>query len=230
MTVITENKLVYPEYKLFKEFYTRIKFADKVTFYGMNGKVLLIFPQDTPYFIVTGELKLTSEFTKWLVKDNKSVTIPLVEINAISKALKKNVESVSYDDNSFTFKFNEKVGDGLESREFTYTNKENAEVAALRLKYDSICSNLSMHVDDSNYFDDELTRTFITPADVTVSNDNVGEKFLEIPTAKLVSLQKGKMNKCYVDYSCKISDKMGRYIRVTSEADDLNLSQILLTI
>ena len=230
MTVITDTKQVYPEFKLFKEFYTRIKIAEKVTFYGENGKVYLLFPQESPYFIVSGELKLTSEFTKWVCKDNKIVTMLLSDINSISKALKKNVISVSYTETEFTFKFNEKNNDELLETELTYVSEKSSEMAKLQLKYNDICSKLTMHVDGDGYFNDELTRTFISADELVISNDPIGEKFLEIPTAKIMSLQKGKMNSCSIDYSYKVSDKVGRYIRISSEADDLKLSQILLTI
>lgn len=218
---ITETKELYEEFKYFKNIYTKINLSKYIQLLGdkENDVVYINFVRDTVFSNLIGKLTGNTHFLNWLKEDNKSIIISLETINELSKTLKKNVVSVSYDDDEFIFKFNDKEDQARTVVIKRDTTKETERIIAafhtLIVKFDN----------DYKLSDDFLNSDIL---EVFHENGNIGrnrtkDKVIEIPKARLNSYIKDE------DLILKFSDKNeigARFVSISSKSEKLGLELV----
>ena len=73
ITKLTEPKLVYPEFKYFKNIYTQINIANEVYLSGEDDLVRLYFSKDSDFYLISGKITAETEFFKWLKKSENRI-------------------------------------------------------------------------------------------------------------------------------------------------------------
>lgn len=214
----TDAKVIYPEFKYFKNIYTTINIADSVTFFPYDHKIYMIFSKDSPYYILTGSLKQNSIFTKWIRTVN-SVTMNLSQINILAKTLKKNAVEISFENENF-FKF-------------TYLEKDSGNQTEIILNNDTTFNKedvINNYINLNFTEEHELSDSFINNeiciiyknSEGKITSDRTKDKVIEIPSARIRSLIKNGKNKVHI---CERNILKGsRLIVIESNNDDLNLT------
>lgn len=224
MSIITDTKSVYPEFKFFKNIYVSLNVSEYCTFRWeeKTQKIFLSFSNDSNYYLIAGEISGNTEFFNWLKTINGGVSISLSSISIISKTLKKNAVSIEFENGNYFI--------------FKYLDKESGNELSIKLepnKYDNtidlIHYNLSTEFELSNDFLKNEICTIFRNEDGNLTSERTKDKILEIPTARIKSLLKNSKNKLLM------SDRDingNRYVAITSSNDEINLSltQIFKTI
>lgn len=159
------------EYKFFKNIYSQINIADSVSFIGKNNKVYLLFSRDSSFYILSGEIDANIEFLKWIKEHNYTITMSLVQINTLSKLLKKNIVGAEYDEDKFVFKYL------LEDCEFEYTCTNDEELK--EIKDYNLIYEFKLIEDDLNK---DVLEIYLSDGQATREQTN--EKLIEIATTK----------------------------------------------
>ena len=215
---IEDSKLVYPEFKYFKNIYTKINLAEEIFFEGNENDVDLYFNTESSFAILYGKIeKQETEFLKWL-KD-KTVKFKMADIIQIGKCLKKNAVSIEYDDTNFIFNFTDK--DGVEIK-VSLENSQYEKLKEIKRKiqlvkqYDIKSGKIDLEKED---FQSDIF--VIYNEEEKVSRKRTSDKIIEIPKERINSLLKDFTN-VNIQYSTK--DNIGaRYVILSSKNDEFNL-------
>ena len=219
--IITDIKQTYPEFKLFKDIYTRIKISESVTFSkgDTSDSINLTFSKDSPFYILTGKLSGTTEFIKWTNSGNDT-TLLISDINSISKCLKKNVSSIEYDASIFKFNFKDKEDNDTHIIACPINNY-SFKTPFKSIEY--IEKELS-----SDIFRDDLIRIYRSGDEIVDLKTPDSELLLEIPRTSVLSFQP-KAEKVIIRFTkCPNVDR--KYVEVETTYENLTLTQIFATV
>lgn len=218
MATITDIKKVYPEFKSFKDVYTRLKVSEKVLFTSDNNKIILGFNEDSPFYRLYGEWDINTEFGNW-IKNGKSVSMSIDNINLIAKCLKKNALSIDFDSDKFTFNFNDKDANNV-----TIDFINDSKMTTFKSPFKSI-DFLEIEL-DTVLFEDDLIRIYRN--NDTLTTDKIGELLIEVPRTSLLSFQP-KSEKVKIRFT-KNSEVSRKYVEIETTYEGLTLTQLFATI
>ena len=219
--IITDSKKVYPEFKLFKDIYTRIKISDAVTFSKGDtaASINLTFSKDSPFYILTGKLSGSTEFINWTNLGNDT-TLSISDINSISKCLKKNAISVEYDNSSFKFNFKDKEDNDVN---VTSAPINNVSFTSPFKNIEYIEKELSPDI-----FRDDLIRIYRSGDEIVDLKTQDSEILLELPRTSVLSFQP-KSEKVVIRFT-KNPDVDKKYVEIESTYENLTLVQLFATV
>ena len=219
MNNITEPKLVYNEFKYFKNIYTTLNRSNYIIFSKKENNVSLDFLNDPAdvFYILRGETSSKTLFFNWIREFNIICKVSLSTLKTIKETLKKEVVSVSWNEESFTFKT---VNEGI-----TIFNEPSLE--GLLEKPKDISNILpEKEVITEDFFKDDITEIF-EGSNGEISLERTEIKILEIPSKKILStLKNGK------PFIKRINQGTRRLVAIEFEDEELELSliQIFATI
>lgn len=199
--------------KFFKSIYTQLNFAPEIYFKDNE----MIFNTGSSFYINSGKLLAENDFTDWL--KNKNVLISVPDIVELGKVLKKNALEAIFDNDTFSVKFLTKEGN---EKTITFKNDTGDIKQFEKLeKYENQLVN--EEVLPVEYFNNDILELFIKDDKLTTERSQI--KLVEIPTDKIEQVKGGEY---HIKYS---EDKNGqRYVQITSKNNDLELSQLFITI
>lgn len=213
---IEDSKIVYNEFKYFKGIYTTINKGESIILYSEDNHIKMIFKgcSQSEFFYFIGELKSDTEFLKW-IQSGKKIEVSLEDINKISKCLKSKAKAIEYNNDHFDFIMEEEI-----------ISIKNDESIKINENIDFVKSLLIHKIDiPEMYLSSEIFKLYIDKNNQITNNINEN-RLLEIPTKRILSLQKNSPADClFSDY---IGDK--QYVAIESENDSLKLMQIFATI
>lgn len=215
ITKITIPKDVYEEFKYFKNIYTKINFADRISLIGdsKNNRVLIHFLDISEFTVLVGYLYGDTQFLKWLKNGDKHVSGKFQHFIDLGKTLKKNVDSVGWCDDYFYF---------------YYKNKEDL-MCTFMMKLDSTISSpkiLETEFEKEFEICDDFLKSDILQifeSDGKISEVKTTNKIIEIPKARVYSLIKNE--KLFLNFTEKDEEET-RIIKLRSKSDDLNLELV----
>lgn len=213
--IITDIKQIYPEFKMFKEMYTRLKVSSQIYFYNNNG-VSLEFAKDNAFYRLSGNLLKDSIFCTW-IKSGCGALIDIEDINKIAKCLKKNVQSIEYDNTKFIFKFSDKDG-----------NDNSIEIKNISMNTYTSPFRVIKYVErdvDGLLFSDDLIRLYWDGNSVVTERKDV--LLLELPRTTVLVTQKDATYKVRFTENPEVDKK---YVEIESSTDELKMTQIFATI
>lgn len=222
MIQVNDIKTVYPEFKSFKDIYTRLKVSETVYFRGnkllYSDSVILGFGSDSPFYRLYGKWENSTKFGEWL-RNGKTVSTSIDNINSIAKCLKKNAASIEYDDKKFAFCFNDKDG--------------NPQVVELEdtfreILFESPFKNIEFieKILESSLFEDDLIRIYRYGDELTL--EKTDDLLLEVPRTSVLSFQPKSEN--IVIRFTKNPEKCRKYVEIESTYEGLTLTQLFATI
>lgn len=218
---VIDSKNSFNEFKFFKKIYTKIKSAERVLFTSRDNTLFLLFPKNS-FYLLYGEVLFESKFVEWFKNKNINFTVNLDDIALLKSCLKKNVISVSYNDDEFIFEFTDSEGN---NKKIAFRNQENIPKDFDVELISEIEKKLVYKFEiDETYFSDELFKVFLEEENLSLNRTE--NKVLEIPTARILSYQKTNNNE--LQFSERNNDT--RYVALSSSGDELKLKQIFLTI
>ena len=237
-----DSKLVYPEFKFFKENYVlmnkinaeyiylsgKISDSDKLLDEISNERYISIYFSGVSIFYkMYGKMKISTEFHKWL--SDKVVRISTLDFKILGNVLKKNTIDVVLDDSSATFKYLDT--DGNEQKivleDLSECHTEFDDGYGFLNNCDFIKETDSISLIERN----ESVVLFLDE-DGKVITDKTDDKLLETPFGSLKSAvvynPESKLSTLYSDRN----DDGSRYVLVVCRKSDnsIELSQLFLTI
>lgn len=220
--MMTNN--AYDEFKYFKDIYTTLNKLPEMELISRNGVVSfrLHGGDDSDFYILRGELYGDTTFLKWLRSGDGVLYLSTDTLSTLGKTLKKNAISVQPSENKFTFEYATKdQGDTGKNTETTLTKfiyKDDLEIGKIA---ESLVYTAELPV---SAFGRETTEIYLDGASISTAS---GEKLLEIPTKKILSIVKDA-SKCTFAYSD--ATQFGRYVSIKSSNKSMMLEQIFKTI
>lgn len=219
---LTDIKQVYPEFKAFKDVYTRLKIADSVRLSSSEGCINLDFAKESPFYRLYGKWEVDTELSKWIIS-GASCEILLQDANLIAKCLKKNAKTVESDDNAFTFKFIFKfLNEEENERSVVLQNSGDCNVFKspfLSIEYNEV-------VMSPQIFEDDLIRLYQDGNTLTTERTDI--LILEVPRTSILSFQP-KATEVTVRFT-KNPEFDRKYVEVESTYEGLTLTQLFATI
>ena len=218
MTQITEEKLIYPDFKYFKSIYTQINMGNIIYLTGKNDYVELVYQRDSTFYILTGKLFGNIELFNWLKRTKNTIKTEIDKIVELGKeVLKKNVISIEYDDNTFIYNYSLKDGTTVR-REFSSCQPPEMKTIIYQ-KYFSL---------DSSFISEDICEIFIDK-NSNITNERTSDKLIEIPTNRILSLVKDGTNSVFFTEKNQAGQ---RYVSIKSRNENLGveLCQEFLTI
>lgn len=217
MTVLTEIKTIYPEFKFFKDFYTTLGKSETMFLSGDSSGITFNYPDDS-FFAISAHVQTSSIFQKWL--ENKTVKLSLDNFQLLRKILKKSVKSIEYDDD--TFRFNFTISDVDASVSFSrYTGCISTKFHKMTEKIPSVLEF------DQEFLKQDILELHYSSGQISNKRFESSTKIIELPSKRLQALQ--KESRYYIGFSER--DKNGfRTVLVKSQSESVRIEQVFLTI
>ena len=215
ITKITTPKDVYEEFKYFKNIYTKINFADKISLIGdsKNNRVLIHFLDVSEFTILVGYLYGDTRFLNWLKDGNKRVSGNFQHFIDIGKTLKKNVDSIEWCNDYFYFYYKNK-----EELMCTFMMKPDSTISSPKILETEFKKEFEV---GDNFLKSDILQIFENGNEI--SETKTINKIIEIPRERVYSLIKNE--KLFLSFTEKDKDDT-RIIKLHSKSNDLNLELI----
>jgi mevalonate kinase len=214
------EKEIFEVVKYFKDIYTNMNQSEEVFFKGKR-----FFYKNNPHFLLHGELlgDDNNVFVNWISK-TKSVKVRIKDMDELRNCLKKNIVSLDISEKEFklTYKDREEV-----QKVFLCSEEDESIMDQTIDKIETISKELKgkEKLDSSKIDSLEILELYSDGQKLLESRTD--DKIIEIPVKRIVSLMKES------EYSIRFSNKNEqgrRYVEISSQNQDLSMSQIFATI
>lgn len=216
--LITESKLVFAEFKAWKNIIVPINKTETVTLLPGNDYIEMQFSRDGNPFIFYGKLYGFDNLYNVLKTTNSKIVVPLATLKELSGILKKNVVSVDFSSSAVVYKY-------LSKEDATVTLEIKLDLIALEGNKDNEISYLKEIKLDENLVSNEILKVFLDDQD-NLTEERTHRKLFEFPTSKIWSIL-DKTN-TFIRFSKEENSR--RFVEIYSKKDNLELHQLFLTI
>jgi hypothetical protein len=162
--IIEDIKLVYPEFKFWKDLYTTLNKSSEIIIASVPGRqdtVQIIFSTEGKYYYLEGYLHGETEFIKWINEIQGVTTIKMDTLKLISKTLKKNCVKIKYNDVMFQYSY--LINDNEKMDTYLWNHSGSTTIKDILNKSINLNAwlNYTYQIDDKSIFKDDIFEVFI---------------------------------------------------------------------